>query len=399
MAATSNSGEDPTLSYHHHHHHHRSPFRFELLQSISSSDPRYSSLTPSSTNRPFSVSESLPQQSPLIPSHWDDSYSHITQKFKSRKNHRIQLGSIANMSGESIDDKSKVIVKQESPQYVKRVYNKSKGTTTQSKAGKRMPNGGEAQNGGLIVPSNNCRYDSSLGLLTKKFVKLIQEAEDGTLDLNHCADVLEVQKRRIYDITNVLEGIGLIEKTTKNHIRWKGADNLGQKDLGDQISRLKSEVEMMQSEESRLDDLIRERQEALRSLEEDEYCKRYMFMTEEDITSLPRFQNQTLLAIKAPTASYIEVPDPDEMRFPQRQYRMVIRSRMGPIDVYLLSKYKGDSGETSDKLGQESDQKAPFRVDTPSLKIVTSDTDLKADYWFESDAEVSLTDLWSIFSS
>jgi len=256
----------------------------------------------------------------------------------------------------------------------------------------------EVQNGGLNGASINCRYDSSLGLLTKKFVKLIQEAEDGTLDLNYCAVVLEVQKRRIYDITNVLEGIGLIEKTTKNHIRWKGADNLGQKDLGDQISRLKSEVESMQSEESRLDDLIRERQEALRSLEEDDYCRRYMFMTEEDITSLPRFQNQTLLAIKAPTASYIEVPDPDEMSFPQ-QYRMVIRSRMGPIDVYLLSKYKGDSAETSDKLGNESDQKAPVGVDTPSLKIVTSDTDLKADYWFESDAEVSLTDLWSNFNS
>ena len=31
------------------------------------------------------------------------------------------------------------------------------------------------------------------------------------------------QKRRIYDITNVLEGIGLIEKRNKNCIKWKGA--------------------------------------------------------------------------------------------------------------------------------------------------------------------------------
>ena len=31
------------------------------------------------------------------------------------------------------------------------------------------------------------------------------------------------QKRRIYDITNVLEGIGLIEKRNKNCIVWKGA--------------------------------------------------------------------------------------------------------------------------------------------------------------------------------
>jgi len=33
--------------------------------------------------------------------------------------------------------------------------------------------------------------------------------------------VHQVQKRRIYDITNVLEGIGLIEKKLKNRIRWK----------------------------------------------------------------------------------------------------------------------------------------------------------------------------------
>lgn len=30
-----------------------------------------------------------------------------------------------------------------------------------------------------------------------------------------------MQKRRIYDITNVLEGVDLIEKTLKNMIRWK----------------------------------------------------------------------------------------------------------------------------------------------------------------------------------
>jgi len=60
-----------------------------------------------------------------------------------------------------------------------------------------------------------CRYDSSLGLLTKKFVSLLTEAKDGDLDLNTAAIALKVQKRRIYDITNVLEGIGLIEKKFK----------------------------------------------------------------------------------------------------------------------------------------------------------------------------------------
>ena len=50
---------------------------------------------------------------------------------------------------------------------------------------------------------------------------MLQEAEEGLLDLKVAADMLQVkQKRRIYDITNVLEGIGLIEKRNKNCIQW-----------------------------------------------------------------------------------------------------------------------------------------------------------------------------------
>jgi hypothetical protein len=56
------------------------------------------------------------------------------------------------------------------------------------------------------APGSACRNDHSLGKLTEKFVALIQQAQDGILDLNKAADELKVQKRRIYDITNVLEG-------------------------------------------------------------------------------------------------------------------------------------------------------------------------------------------------
>lgn len=67
----------------------------------------------------------------------------------------------------------------------------------------------------------NCRYDNSLGLLTRKFVALMRSSSTGVVDLNQAAIDLGVQKRRIYDITNVLEGIGLIEKQSKNNVRWK----------------------------------------------------------------------------------------------------------------------------------------------------------------------------------
>jgi len=60
-----------------------------------------------------------------------------------------------------------------------------------------------------------------LGLLTKKFIGLLENSTDGVVDLNIASEKLDVQKRRIYDITNVLEGIGILEKKSKNNIQWK----------------------------------------------------------------------------------------------------------------------------------------------------------------------------------
>jgi transcription factor E2F3 len=50
----------------------------------------------------------------------------------------------------------------------------------------------------------------------------LKEAPEQCVDLNDAVGKLNVQKRRIYDITNVLEGIGLIVKYKKNKIRWNG---------------------------------------------------------------------------------------------------------------------------------------------------------------------------------
>uniref|UniRef100_A0A8D0FVS4 E2F/DP family winged-helix DNA-binding domain-containing protein n=1 Tax=Strix occidentalis caurina TaxID=311401 RepID=A0A8D0FVS4_STROC len=64
------------------------------------------------------------------------------------------------------------------------------------------------------------RFDASLVYLTRKFMDLVKTAPDGVLDLNEVATRLGVRKRRVYDITNVLDGINLIEKRSKNLIQW-----------------------------------------------------------------------------------------------------------------------------------------------------------------------------------
>ncbi|PAN16093.1 hypothetical protein PAHAL_3G032600 [Panicum hallii] len=284
--------------------------------------------------------------------------------------------------------------------------------------------------GNPSTPVGGCRYDSSLGLLTKKFLNLLKGAPGGIVDLNNAAETLEVQKRRIYDITNVLEGIGLIEKKLKNNIRWKGIDDSRPGEVSDDMSILQADIEALTVQEQNLDERINEMRDRLRELTEDENNQKWLYVTEDDIKSLPCFQNQTLIAIKAPHGTTLEVPDPDEVNdYPQRRYRIVLRSTMGPIDVYLVSQFEEMSGmetpprptptismdslenprtplaaECSKAAGTEPTIQQGFTLppDAPSssqdiggmMKIVPSELDTDADYWLLSDTGVSITDMW-----
>ncbi|ERN16172.1 hypothetical protein AMTR_s00030p00231260 [Amborella trichopoda] len=296
-------------------------------------------------------------------------------------------------------------------------YTKSGPPTPISNAGSPASN--------TLTPVGTCRYDSSLGLLTKKFINLIKQAEDGVLDLNKAAEILEVQKRRIYDITNVLEGIGLIEKKLKNRIRWKGLDVSRPGEVDEDIAVLQAEVQNLHLEEHRIDEQIREMQKSLRDLSEDENNQKWLYVTEEDIKGLPCFQNETLIAIKAPHGTTLEVPDPDEaVEYPQRRYQILLRSTMGPIDVYLVSQFKKleEVNSVADSPLQPP-QSTPDHVVTSSLpttletsrrvemeaegqdgsqdfvggfmKLVPSEIDTEADYWLLSDPPgVSITEIW-----
>eukprot|EP00850_Spirogloea_muscicola_P013010 SM000086S23062 [mRNA] locus=s86:472875:476673:+ [translate_table: standard] len=211
----------------------------------------------------------------------------------------------------------------------------------------RPSKGGSGSHGQLQIGSPTSsmpsvsRYDNSLGLLTKKFIDLIKHAEDGVLDLNKAAETLNVQKRRIYDITNVLEGIGLIEKKSKNNIQWRGLDVPQGANLNTETSALQLELEQLRFEERGLDESIREMHERLQQLTEDKDNQHFMFVTDEDIKCLPCFQDETLIVIKAPSGTILEVPDPDEnLEYPQKRYQILLRSTAGPIDVYLVSRFE-----------------------------------------------------------
>ncbi|XP_074548269.1 transcription factor E2F2 [Halichoeres trimaculatus] len=181
-------------------------------------------------------------------------------------------------------------------------------------------------------PGERTRYDTSLGLLTKKFVGLIAESPDGVLDLNWATEVLEVQKRRIYDITNVLEGVQLIRKKSKNNIQWLVGDVFeGGAGGGEKACALRRELGVLEREERSLDELIHSSTTQLKQLTEYEDNQRLGYVTYQDIRSIGTLRDQTVIAVKAPADTKLEVPDTAG----QGSLQIYLKSKNGPIEVYL----------------------------------------------------------------
>ena len=78
--------------------------------------------------------------------------------------------------------------------------------------------------------------------------------------MNDAAQRLQVPKRRIYDITNVMEGVGMIEKRSKNVVAWKGTETIVGHSMDaaarEAIIKYRREIGLIHKEEALLDHWI-----------------------------------------------------------------------------------------------------------------------------------------------
>ncbi|NXS98457.1 E2F1 factor, partial [Jacana jacana] len=204
---------------------------------------------------------------------------------------------------------------------------------------------------GAKSPGEKSRYETSLNLTTKRFLELLSQSPDGVVDLNWAAEVLKVQKRRIYDITNVLEGIHLITKKSKNNIQWLG--NQATVGAPGRHRLLEKELRELQAAERQLDDLIQMCTVQLRLLTEDPDNQQYplvqgwAYVTCQDLRSIVDPSEQMVMVIKAPPETQLQVSDPAEA------FQVSVRSTQGPIDVFLCPE---------DSSGVCSPVKSPFKA-------------------------------------
>ena len=119
------------------------------------------------------------------------------------------------------------------------------------------------------------------------------------IDLNTAVCKLGVQKRRIYDITNVLEGIGYIEKVFKNKIKWVGC--LEDSETSGEIEQKSKEFAELSEEEARLDQCIEQIQKQLQDIQDDDEVMQHAYITHQDIALHLNAQPQnSFLIVKVP---------------------------------------------------------------------------------------------------
>lgn len=114
-------------------------------------------------------------------------------------------------------------------------------------------------------PSTGKETQKSLSEITQAFLKYIRNSSDPeSIDLSEFCTEYDIVKRRIYDITCVMEGVGLLEKRNKNVIAWTGGslgegsetEELSDSEIAQMKNELNHEVIEMEGEEKVLDTLI-----------------------------------------------------------------------------------------------------------------------------------------------
>ena len=70
------------------------------------------------------------------------------------------------------------------------------------------------------------RKDKSLGSLCRKFLLLYSTLKQHYISLDIAAQNLKIERRRIYDVVNVLESVSVVSRRAKNCYRWIGFEQV-----------------------------------------------------------------------------------------------------------------------------------------------------------------------------
>ncbi|VDO22409.1 unnamed protein product [Haemonchus placei] len=180
------------------------------------------------------------------------------------------------------------------------------------------------------------RCENSLKAITRKFVKWVARGE--AVNLNDAASVLCVSKRRLYDVVNVLEGVGIIEKCGMNKVRMRD----GVEDAS-HSSDLFSECAVLQQLEVEIDQKVHK---LLKALEMDTIDNHYAYIRMQDLRSSHTFTDKTLIIVKSSAETNIRTSLTESSNTAQSQVKFeangsaTLQGFLSPAGSYVHSDFE-----------------------------------------------------------
>ena len=186
--------------------------------------------------------------------------------------------------------------------------------------------------------------ENSLGKLTKDFINYIKTEGRKSININDLVNKLGVKKRRIYDITNVLQGIEYLQKSGKNEIIWtktisnkskaKKKPSLIKKNNNNKQKLNKEELE---KEKKELDDDIEKFKAEFNSIAKKGEFEEYGYITLDDIKKLSINKKVDLVVIKATKGTVMNVIDKKDIKQAYDSAKRLMENNEMKSNVSLLN--------------------------------------------------------------
>ncbi|OHT02975.1 hypothetical protein TRFO_29731 [Tritrichomonas foetus] len=177
-----------------------------------------------------------------------------------------------------------------------------------------------------ILKAEKSKASCSLVDITNLFLNYLKSQEGKEVDLTQVENSLGISKRRLYDVTNVLAGVGAIERTGKAKVKWIDNDSFDD-DANDEMPSLEQLIEY----EQELDLKTKEISDRLDGL-----TNSPTFMQNSYVSLNEIFQND----IPNPEISQFILSGPHDLsiEFDEDSYlSFVASSKSGPVNITPLN--------------------------------------------------------------
>ncbi|OHT13178.1 transcription factor E2F [Tritrichomonas foetus] len=172
------------------------------------------------------------------------------------------------------------------------------------------------------MSQNADKEKRTLVTLTQDFLNVLTSSEGKEVDLSQCENDLGVSKRRLYDVTNVLAGIGVVERSGKAKVKWIGC------------GKSKDEMSMIQEyteKEAELDKMISFIDQQLESISTSSELAEHGWVSYDDILTLAQNPGMCMYSLKGPTNLTILAPEGEN-----GEHHLVCTSPNGGIDLVQI---------------------------------------------------------------